>query len=155
MNDQMTLPSLGGRPPAVFSTVCSTEPRVLRAGTYVEPAESPEPAGSGFECMACGRCCRGRGFLPLREGEAERLAAASGCGDDPAGFVRARHMLRQLPGSRWAYFMPVEGECPFLTREGLCSVYSVRPSFCRDYPERCGPEERRMALVKCPLDRRG
>ena len=103
-----------------------------------------------FECSMCGRCCRGSGFLPLRKGEAGRLAAANGT--DLRSFRREHRLLWQPPGSGWAFFMPVRGACPFLTREGRCSVYSVRPSFCRGFPDAMTPEERDMARSRCPLD---
>lgn len=105
-----------------------------------------------FSCEMCGRCCRGTGYVPLAGGELETLASANGL--DVRSFRRQYRPLWQPPGSGYAYFLPVRGKCPFLTDEGRCSVYSVRPSFCRRFPDSLAEAEREMAKVRCPLTRR-
>ncbi|WP_198468474.1 YkgJ family cysteine cluster protein [Acetomicrobium sp. S15 = DSM 107314] len=87
--------------------------------------------GLKFECIRCGRCCRGEpgavwfspeegkkisDYLGISEEEFYRLCVISRLG---------RHSLRERPN----------GDCAFLNpQDNSCSIYPVRPIQCALYP---------------------
>lgn len=84
--------------------------------------------GLRFACRRCGRCCSGEpGYVFLRLGEAEGIAAALGLGLE-AFFLRH---TRRVPGGISLRERP-DGRCAYL-REG-CAIYAARPRQCRAYP---------------------
>jgi Fe-S-cluster containining protein len=104
--------------------------------------------GLRFACRQCGSCCTGEpGFVYLRAGEADRIAAHLGL--DPVAF-RARH-TRRVPGGT-SLCEEEDGRCAFF--EAGCRIYPVRPRQCRTYPfwQRvvASPEAWREEAGRCP-----
>lgn len=82
-----------------------------------------------FQCRRCNACCYQPGFVYLKEGDAERLAAHFGIdvyqftGMQCLLLERKHLVLRKHPDER----------CIFLGDNG-CTVYDARPAQCRDFP---------------------
>jgi len=83
-----------------------------------------------FECQRCLACCRWPGQVRLTDEEIARLAASKNLIQDEfiQRFTRLRHdrqglVLQEKP----------DGGCVFL-EHGNCSVQSVKPQQCRDFP---------------------
>lgn len=81
-----------------------------------------------FECTRCGACCKRPGFVRLREGEAERIAAYLGL-----SFAQFRRRYLQLDGEGGWEIGVGEAGCPLLDGD-LCSVEAVKPGQCASYP---------------------
>jgi Fe-S-cluster containining protein len=85
-----------------------------------------------FECTRCGACCTGRPdegvFISNRE--AERIRAFL---DLSQGWFRRRY-LKRLSRSEWEVRLQPDGACPFLSEQGACTIYGVRPAQCVTYP---------------------
>ncbi len=89
------------------------------------------PKGVHFRCLKCALCCmdvgpRERRIL-LLEAEARRISEAlsRGVGEfalEVEGEKPFRYLMRKD-----------DGRCIFL-RDGLCSIYELRPIICRFYP---------------------
>ena len=82
-----------------------------------------------FQCKRCGVCCRQPGFVYLREGDAERLAAVFHM--DVYAFTETHCLL--LDRQHLALKKNPDETCVFLTPAG-CKVYDARPAQCRDFP---------------------
>lgn len=102
----------------------------LRTFVYTE-SELWWSHGLYFECLGCGRCCRGEpgGIFLLKETEA---LMASRLGLDIGSF-----RLRFVTG-RWRYpslkERSCDGACLLLGDEQRCSMYDCRPVQCRTWP---------------------
>lgn len=83
-----------------------------------------------FECLRCHACCLQPGFVYLKKGEEETMAAHLGL--DPFDFVnryceledRQKLVLKKHPDER----------CIFLQKGG-CQVHEAKPKQCRDFPK--------------------
>ena len=88
-------------------------------------------AGAAFACKSCGNCCRLPGYVRLRGGEAEAIAAF--LGEDAARFIqtqtRLTHDRRHL-----SLLENARGECVWLTPENQCRIHPAKPAQCRGYP---------------------
>jgi len=82
-----------------------------------------------FQCQRCGACCRQPGFVYLKEGEADRLAAWLGM--DVYSFTGTYCLL--LDRQHLVFKKNLDETCIFLTSEG-CKIYAARPVQCRDFP---------------------
>lgn len=82
------------------------------------------------ECQRCTACCRWPGDVRLDDGEVARLAAFKGMGEVEfiQRFTRLSKDRRGLSLEEKA-----NGECVFLEGND-CSVQSVKPQQCRDFP---------------------
>jgi len=84
--------------------------------------------GLNFECLRCGRCCRGEpGYVWVTLAEISRIAAylqtdRDGLMASSVRRVRRRLSLRERPN----------GDCIFYA-DG-CTIYPVRPRQCRTFP---------------------
>jgi len=83
-------------------------------------------AFSQFSCLDCGNCCRSLGPR-LTPADIERMAR----------FLKIRvadvyqnYLAADEDGDTVFASMP----CPFLGSDNHCSIYSHRPSACREYP---------------------
>jgi len=91
---------------------------------FAETAIGVELFRELFECQHCGRCCSTPGAgLVLENGDFERIA----------GFIGSRKRLKSLcrrdkDSGCWILRQP----CPFYDRG--CTIYSVRPLTCFQYP---------------------
>ena len=106
--------------------------------------------GLAFECVRCGRCCRGPGgYVWLNEGEIDAMASALTLTREDFG----RRWLRATPEGP-ALIDAANGDCPFLTAERGCRVYGGRPAQCRTWPwwpDNLGhPEDWALAARRCP-----
>ena len=83
-----------------------------------------------YECQRCTACCRWPGQVRLTDEEIARLAAFKGISEHEfiQNFTRLRQDRRGL-----ALQEKPNGECVFLDGEN-CSVQSVKPQQCRDFP---------------------
>ena len=88
--------------------------------------------GLRFECSQCGNCCKNHGaytYVNLSPADTRRIAAHLGL--SRTDFLREHCELE--PG-----FFPHlrnDGEaCRFLTAEGRCRIYPVRPVQCATWP---------------------
>lgn len=87
--------------------------------------------GLPFSCTACGNCCKSHGeysHVYLREEEAAAIAAQLGMTIED---FAAEHLEIQ---DGWLLLRQGETQCPFLSREGRCGIYEVRPVQCRTWP---------------------
>ena len=117
-------------------------------------------AGLHFECQQCGNCCAGpdEGYIWITKHEIELLAKHLGMTVEQ---VRSKYLKRI--GMRYSIVEErVSKDCIFLTEiDGMrgCSIYSVRPSQCRNWPfwpsNLTSPSGWNMASVKCPGINRG
>ena len=82
------------------------------------------------ECQRCTACCRWPGEVRLAEGEVARLAAFKDLGE-----VEFIQRFTRLTKDRRGLSLAEKhnGECVFLDG-GDCSVQSVKPQQCRDFP---------------------
>jgi Fe-S-cluster containining protein len=115
-----------------------------------------------YECQRCTACCRWPGQVRLTNEEITRLAAFKGLSEPD--FIQQFTRLRWDRGGLALQEKPAGG-CVFLDGDD-CSVQSVKPQQCRDFPnlwnfpgfeQAChaiprlvGEEEfaRRIALIK-------
>jgi Fe-S-cluster containining protein len=117
-------------------------------------------AGLHFECLQCGNCCSGpeQGYVWITRPEMELVAEFL---DIPIGELRRKYLKRvgmrttviEQQGTR---------DCAFLRKidgQKRCTIYSVRPSQCRNWPFWPGnltkPVEWNFAARKCPGVNRG
>jgi len=87
--------------------------------------------GLPFSCTACGNCCKSNGeysHVYLREEEIAPMAEHLGL--EPVELLR-RHLVVK---DGWISLRPDLPQCEFLTPEGRCGVYPVRPVQCRTWP---------------------
>jgi hypothetical protein len=83
-----------------------------------------------YECQRCTACCRWPGQVRLTDEEIARLAAFKGVSENE--FIQRFTRLRQNRRGLALQEKP-NGECIFLDGEN-CSVQSVKPQQCRDFP---------------------
>lgn len=85
----------------------------------------------GFVCKRCGNCCRAPGYVHLRAGEAEAIAAELGL-DVRLFFDR----YTKLTADRRSLSLTeaADGSCIFLQPDNSCRIQVVKPRQCRDYP---------------------
>ncbi len=79
-------------------------------------------------CLKCMKCCKGEGFVFLKESEIKQISDFLGI--KPEVFLEkfcenkmGRVVLKSKPNS----------ECIFLTKSG-CKIYPVRPEQCKTFP---------------------
>ncbi len=88
-------------------------------------------SGLRFQCIGCGRCCRGApGYVWCSLREAERIAAYLGL--PLLDFIK--RYLRSVDGD-WSLRERYNGSCIFYDEEtARCTIYEVRPAQCRTFP---------------------
>ena len=87
--------------------------------------------GARFQCLGCGRCCRGEpGAIYFTTPEAERVAEYLG--------ISLMELRRKFVTMRWgqpSFRERPNGDCVFYSpAEARCSIYPVRPTQCRMFP---------------------
>ncbi|WP_281744561.1 YkgJ family cysteine cluster protein [Thermanaerovibrio acidaminovorans] len=87
--------------------------------------------GVRFQCLECGRCCRGEsGAIWMTDEEVRRMAEALGLEE---GEFRSRYMTTRW--GRQSLRERVNGDCVMLDPEtNRCRVYPVRPLQCSLFP---------------------
>lgn len=86
-------------------------------------------------CVGCSACCRGRGDSVLLDPlDCVRLEQTLSV--DFAGLLAGYAELGMADGLIFPHLKMQSGTqaCPFLDEGGRCSVYEVRPGFCRMFP---------------------
>lgn len=86
-----------------------------------------------FRCTGCGRCCIGDAdsYVELDAGEAEAIRGHLGLS---RSWFRRRYLVTLDAGTGLGIRLRSDGRCPFLSDDGACRVYAVRPRQCRTYP---------------------
>ena len=82
-----------------------------------------------FQCKRCNACCRQPGFVYLKTGEAERVAAFLGLSvydftDRYCDVLERRELVLKKHADE---------ACVFLNEQG-CQIHDVKPQQCRDFP---------------------
>lgn len=106
--------------------------------------------GLRFECMGCGRCCRGApGGIFMLPDEERRIAAHVG--------VPVEELRRRFETTRWRFPSLREtsgGRCIMNDGNGRCGIYPCRPVECRTWPFwpelLASPEAWARAARRCP-----
>ncbi len=93
---------------------------------------APQPRAA-FVCRRCGNCCRAPGYVRLRPGEGEAIAAALGIGERDF-FDRCTRLTADRRGL--SLTEAADGSCVFLQPDNLCRIVAAKPAQCRGYPER-------------------
>lgn len=91
--------------------------------------------GLHFECQQCGRCCAGpnQGYIWVTSPEIKLIADFLKIELEQ---LRQRY-LRRVGFRTTVIEQPVNRDCIFLRRidgQKRCTIYSVRPSQCREWP---------------------
>jgi Fe-S-cluster containining protein len=81
-----------------------------------------------FKCEICGECCRAEGFVYLKRGELEAMAAYN---SKTAKEFRDLFTEFRLFKGR---VIKQDSEGCVLLVDGRCAVYEARPSQCREFP---------------------
>jgi len=84
---------------------------------------------TNFSCRRCNQCCVQPGFVYLKEGEADRLAAYL----DMDVYVFTDQYAEVLDRRQLVLKKKHKEECVFLSEDG-CLVHQVKPSQCREFP---------------------
>ncbi len=86
--------------------------------------------GLRFTCTQCGHCCTGApGFVWVNDEEIAAIAAFRGESvlETTALYTKPFRRERSLRER-------ANGDCIFLSAEGSCTIYAVRPRQCRTWP---------------------
>lgn len=87
--------------------------------------------GLRFECTRCGNCCRNHGeYSRVYVSEAEAEAIASHLGTSKVAFLEEHCEVED----GWTVLKLGEPQCRFLSAEGTCDIYPVRPVQCSTWP---------------------
>lgn len=87
--------------------------------------------GLRFDCTRCGNCCRSHGrYAYVYLAPADVRAIAAHLGLSPADFL-ASYCAEE---DGYVLLRMDEPACPFLTAQGTCSIYPVRPKQCATWP---------------------
>ena len=81
--------------------------------------------------MRCGNCCRPRGYVRLKDGEAESIAAF--LGESVHVFVE-KYTRLTTDRSGLTLIDREDRGCIFLGKDALCQIQDVKPAQCRDFP---------------------
>ena len=92
-----------------------------------------------IDCLKCANCCATTGPL-LKNRDINNLAAEFK--QRPSEFTE--RYLRTDEDGDWVF---KKLPCPFLGSDNYCSVYSSRPTACRDYPH----TQQRNIIEKIPV----
>ena len=85
-----------------------------------------------FSCTRCGACCTGSHEYYIEVSRAEQSSISQFL-DIGLRWLRRRYITR-YDGSLDSIKIQADGRCTFLTDEGRCQIYPVRPQQCRSYP---------------------
>lgn len=85
-----------------------------------------------FECTQCGICCTGGDdyYVSVSHQEAESIRQYLGLS---RSWFKRRY-LQKIPELGLAIRSTADEKCIFLTAEGHCKIYPVRPIQCKTYP---------------------
>ena len=83
-------------------------------------------AMQNFFCIKCGDCCRNRGSIRVNKQELERISDFK-----KKSYKKIKEEIRAFPLNNGSFRIPQP--CKFLFGNE-CSIYTVRPSTCHNYP---------------------
>lgn len=86
-----------------------------------------------FVCRRCGGCCRPRGYVRLRTGEADAIAAYLGM--TVHEFTEQYTRLTD-DRSGLSLIEAADGACVFLLETQACRIQEMKPAQCREFPLR-------------------
>ena len=89
------------------------------------PMSDDEPIGVRCDFRDCSQCCYETEMVLTFE-DRKRLIKA---GHNPSNFL-----LNRKDTDGFHQLKNVDGKCYFLSKEGQCTVYTIRPDGCRLYP---------------------
>ncbi|HON44792.1 MAG TPA: YkgJ family cysteine cluster protein [Planctomycetota bacterium] len=97
-----------------------------------------------FQCLQCGRCCRGEGYVWLDQKEIEDIAQYLSM---PLTRFQEQYVKETADGPRLKDNL--EGDCIFY--QNGCRIYAVRPEQCRTFPywDHMSPEDMQYMLQNC------
>ena len=86
---------------------------------------------ASFKCTRCGSCCRESGYVHVTDEEVDQIAAQFELGVDvfTERDTRLTHNRTGLSLTEQD-----DGACIFLSEVGECSVETVKPLQCREFP---------------------
>jgi uncharacterized protein len=82
-------------------------------------------------CTGCGNCCRWPGYVHVTESEVDRIAAQL---DMPLDNFLEKHTRLTDDRRGLSLNERPDGSCEFLTADNACTIDSVKPQQCRDFP---------------------
>jgi hypothetical protein len=86
--------------------------------------------GLAFDCLGCGRCCRGEpGFVWISERRGREIAVSLSIVEQ--SFIGE---FTHVENGRRALNESANGDCVFLEDGRRCRIYAVRPAQCRAWP---------------------
>lgn len=86
-----------------------------------------------YLCQRCGNCCRWPGFVSVDQNEITAIADHLGMSAD--AFI-ARHTELRPSRSGLMLASNPDGSCIFLEGVNTCTIQSVKPQQCRDFPNK-------------------
>lgn len=89
--------------------------------------------GVEYECQRCTNCCRWPGFVRLSDAEIIRISSYLGISEFE--FIQRFTQLRPQRNGLALVDNEEDGACIFLDGNN-CSIQSVKPQQCRDFPNR-------------------
>ena len=84
-----------------------------------------------FGCTGCGKCCEGPGVIYFTADDLKNIQNELKLNEEEWRILRSRLVQREKNN---LYLHQTDTACIFLTKDGLCSIYNVRPLQCRTYP---------------------
>ncbi|MBM4163396.1 MAG: YkgJ family cysteine cluster protein [Lentisphaerae bacterium] len=82
-------------------------------------------------CRQCGNCCRAPGYVRLRPGEPEAIAAALTI---TVEHFHARYTRLTADRRGLSLIEQADGACVFLQDDNRCHIQAVKPGQCQNYP---------------------
>ena len=102
-----------------------------------------------FDCIQCGKCCKGFGGTYVKEGDIIRIAAYINCPSED--FVKN---YCEKSGSKLVLACDTDGCCVFFDSQRQCTIHPVKPYMCKAWPfirpVLRHPENWNMMAGSCP-----
>jgi Fe-S-cluster containining protein len=86
-----------------------------------------------FQCVRCGNCCRGGGYVRLLPEEPALIAAYLDLTED---YFAAEYTFLTVDRRNLSIKERENGDCIFLNDKGACEIEEVKPKQCRDFPHK-------------------
>ena len=90
-----------------------------------------------FQCMMCGNCCRGEGYVRLRPHDITRIATYLEISETE--FIETYTRLPEIPthlaaGDLWLKDKPGPDQECIMLENNRCRIHPVKPQACQDFP---------------------
>jgi len=86
-----------------------------------------------FTCQKCGACCKVGGYVFLKKGEAERIAAKLAIPPEEFKKKYTKKYIKWIFGYCTSLISSEAGVCIFL-KNNRCMIYDARPEQCSSWP---------------------